>query len=196
MPIRFIVGKSIYLSPVETEDVELYLAWLNDRQVTKFLTMRRPIARAAERKMLERIATNKTDIVLGIRLKENDELIGGAGLHSINPIDRSATFGIFIGEKSKWSKGYGAEATRLMVGYGFNALNLNRIELDVMSYNPRGVRCYENVGFKKEGVMRQAVFNDGEYHDIIRMAILREEWEDAKRKDPGVEQVLGADKYG
>jgi RimJ/RimL family protein N-acetyltransferase len=67
-----------------------------------------------------------------------------------------------------------------MVGYAFETLNLNRIWLNVYEYNQRGVRAYEKVGFRREGVLRQDTFRDGRYWDTIAMAVLREEW----RKEP------------
>lgn len=90
-------------------------------------------------------------------------------------------FGIVIGEKDCWGKGYGTEVTRLMVWHGFQNLNLNRIWLNVYDFNPRGIRAYEKAGFKKEGALRQAMYAEGKYHDTFVMGILREEWEAGQR---------------
>jgi RimJ/RimL family protein N-acetyltransferase len=96
-------------------------------------------------------------------------------LHRIQSRDRQAGFGILIGEKAEWSRGYGTEATRLIVRYAFDVLNLNRVWLHVLEDNQRGQRAYENVGFKVEGVLRQAGFREGRYMDMITMGILRGE---------------------
>lgn len=61
--------------------------------------------------------------------------------------------GILIGEKDCWSRGYGTEAVRLMCGYAFNTLGLRRVQLHVHDDNPRGVRCYEKAGLRREGVL-------------------------------------------
>src|SRR5206468_7752591 len=82
-----------------------------------------------------------------------------------------------------WGKGYGTEATRLMVQYAFDTLNLNRVWLHVLEYNERGIRCYEKVGFKKEGLLRQEHFRDGRYWDTHLVAILRDEWLAHRRGD-------------
>ncbi len=89
---------------------------------------------------------------------------------------RRASFGILIGDKAAWGKGYGSEATRLMLRHAFETLNLNRVWLHVYEYNQRGIRAYEKVGFRREGVLRQDTFRDGRYWDTIAMAVLREEW--------------------
>ena len=69
-----------------------------------------------------------------------------------------------------------------MTGYAFETLNLNRVWLHVYEYNERGIRAYEKVGFKREGVLRQDRYHAGRYWDTITMAILREEWETRKRQ--------------
>ena len=80
-------------------------------------------------------------------------------------------------DKGSWGQGYGTEATRLVVQHAFATLNLNRVWLEVYEYNPRGLRAYEKVGFRKEGVKRQDNYRAGRYWDTIVMAILREEWD-------------------
>jgi RimJ/RimL family protein N-acetyltransferase len=90
--------------------------------------------------------------------------------------NRHTSFGIVVGDKTEWGKGYGSEATQLMVGHAFETLNLNRVWLRVFEYNARGIRAYEKVGFKKEGVLRQDRFQDGRYWDTFAMAILRDEY--------------------
>ena len=130
----------------------------------------RSIAARKERK-------DEQTVVLGIVVKETDLLIGSAGLHQIHFKDRHAEFGILIGEKSAWGKGYGTEVTALMTGYGFATLNLNRVWLRVHEDNQRGIKAYEKVGFKREGVLRQHKYREGRYVDVVVMGILREEWQ-------------------
>ncbi len=76
---------------------------------------------------------------------------GNTGLHDVEPVDRNAEFGIVIGEKPYWNKGYGKKATRLMLQHGFEDLNLHRIYLYVFENNQRGMKAYEGAGFTKEG---------------------------------------------
>jgi len=76
-----------------------------------------------------------------------------------------------------WDQGYGQEAMRLLLAFGFQELNLYRVQLTVFSYNPRAIRVYEKLGFQREGVFRQALHRDGQRHDMLLYGLLRPEWE-------------------
>ena len=84
---------------------------------------------------------------------------------------------IFIGEEENRSKGYGTEALKLLLDYGFNYLNLHSIMLCVMSFNERAIACYKKVGFKEAGRLRENYFLNGKYHDVVYMDILENEFE-------------------
>ena len=173
----FLIGPTVYLRPLEREDAPTLVTWMNDPEVTRFLRRRGPINRIAEEAFLRRLSESTTDVVLGIVVREADRFIGVTGLHQFETRHRHAMFGITLGDKTAWGKGYGTEATRLMVRHAFETLNLNRVWLQVYEYNPRGVHVYEKVGFKHEGRLRQDTFRDGRYWDTVVMGVLREEWE-------------------
>lgn len=107
------------------------------------------------------------------------ELVGEVVLNKWDPDANSCNFRTLFGPSGR-GRGLGTEATRLIVGYGFERLRLHRIDLDVFAFNPRARRAYEKVGFKVEGVRRDAFRFDGEYTDEILMAILAPEWFAAK----------------
>jgi RimJ/RimL family protein N-acetyltransferase len=102
--------------------------------------------------------------------------VGNLGLHRIDWKNRSAVFGIVLGEKSHWNKGFGTKAARTILRFAFTELNLHRVELEVFAFNPRAQRCYEKAGFTREGTRREAIFRDGHYHDEHVMSILQEEY--------------------
>ena len=133
--------------------------------------------RQAEQAWIEKMNASGSDVLFGIIVWETDRLIGSVGLNQIDFQHRSASLGMMIGEKSEWGKGYGTEATRLVVRYAFGELHLNRVQLHAYEYNLRGIRVYEKVGFRREGVLRQEHVYDGRFWDTVVMAILREEWE-------------------
>jgi RimJ/RimL family protein N-acetyltransferase len=120
----------------------------------------------------------KSDVILVIEAIEGASTrpIGNCGLHDINPKDHKAIFGIVVGEKDYWSKAYGTEAARLMINYGFQQLNLHRISSSAFGFNERSIKFHKKVGFREEGRLRQAIFKNGEYHDLVLFGILREEW--------------------
>ncbi len=173
----FIVGKRIYLRPLELDDIERCVHWINNEEVNKFLVSGRlPIHKIKEETWIKNLYKDPNNILLAISLKEKDLHIGNTGLHNISWIDRYGILGIMIGEKKFWGKGYGTEATKLMLDYAFNRLNLERVELSVYEFNERAIKCYLKAGFKEEGRLRRRRFKDGRYWDEIVMGILKEEW--------------------
>lgn len=173
----FLVGAKVYLRPLEREDAPVIVPWLNDREVIRTLLRHRPLTLREEEAFLDKVGDSEHDLALGIALRATDALIGVTGFHHIDFRNRHCSFGIAIGAKDEWGKGHGTEATTLMVQYAFDTLNLNRVWLHVHEYNERGVRAYEKVGFKREGVLRQDCFREGKYWDTLVMGVLREEWE-------------------
>src|SRR5262245_50707923 len=176
----FLIGAGVYLRPMEKGDATAFAAWLNDAEVNRTLLRAHPLSIAAEEDYLDRVSRSDTDVALSIVVRETDRLIGATGLHDIEPRARHACFGIFIGARQEWGKGYGTEATALVVGHAFATMNLNRVWLHVLAGHERGIRAYERVGFRAEGVLRQHLYREGRYQDLVTMGLLRQEW-DARR---------------
>ena len=107
--------------------------------------------------------------------KATGKCVGEAVLHQWDPGNESCNFRILIGPKGR-DRGLGTEATRLIVGYGFEHLGLHRISLEVYAFNPRARHVYEKAGFVHEGTKRQALRWDGEWVDAHLMAILASDW--------------------
>ena len=95
----------------------------------------------------------------------------------VNAINQTATLGIFIGEVDYRNNGYGTEAIRLILEYGFHYMNLNNIQLKVFECNQRAMACYKKCGFKEMGRRRKEIFINGKFYDALYMDILREEFE-------------------
>ena len=172
----FIIGDKIYLRPLEMEDIDSFVLWLNDEEVRQYLMRISPLNKIREKEFVENLYKDDQNIVLGITLKESDQLIGNIALHRISIPFRQASLGIFIGDKTCWSEGYGTEALNLMLKHAFDQLNLHRVFLTVLSFNARAIRAYEKVGFRREGVFREHMFRNGKYHDVHYMGILENEW--------------------
>ena len=177
-PLPTIRGELVYLRPAEREDIDLFVRWFADEETTRYLSTRAPFSKAMEEKWFESMLEQqgKRQYHFVICLLADDRAIGTAGFHHVNQEDGNAAFGISIGEKAEWSKGYGTDALRAICDFGFGQLRLERIELDVYEPNRRAQRSYEKAGFVTEGVLRHAHFSDGRYHDVRRMSLLREEW--------------------
>jgi len=171
-------GEYVYLRAPEHADIALFVRWFNDAEVLHNLSMFAPMSEAAESAWFDRMleAQGKTDYHFVICLLGDDRPIGATGLHAVDVTNGSAEFGIAIGEKSEWSKGYGTDALRAICDFGFGELRLERIGLQVYDGNDRARRSYEKVGFAHEGTMRRAHFARGEHHDVHVMGLLRDEW--------------------
>ena len=129
----------------------------------------------AEKKYLEDHINDEASFA--IVTLDSDKLIGTVGIERINHINRSGTLGIFIGDKDYREKGYGTEAIKMILDYGFNYLNLNNIKLNLMEFNERALACYKKCGFKEYGRRRKCIFINGKYYDTIEMDILAEEFQ-------------------
>ena len=176
-------GKRIYFRPVELADEALLRRWVNDPRVWRGLMLRQPTNANRERAWIESLGTSTTDYVFGIVVRAEDRLIGTVGLRQLDLAHRKATMGIMIGEPAYHNKGFGTEAVQLILRFGFEELNLNRIALSVFSNNLRAIRCYQKAGFVHEGCLRQAFYRNGQYHDEYRFAVLRDEWPGNARDD-------------
>ena len=180
-----LVGERIYLSPRNVEDVEIFTEWMNDFYITDYIgRSHQTITLQEEKAYLEKEQNNKN--VFAIIDLKTDEIIGNIGLHEINNINRTATLGVFIGNKNYWSKGYGTEAIQLILDFGFNYLNLNNIDLALMEFNQRALKCYEKCGFKEIGRKRKCNFINGKYYDSILMDILAEEFTESYIKKKNI----------
>jgi len=180
MKVPFLTGEKVYLRPVEEKDIELVYQGKNDPAVRETLFLFFPMTLEQVKEELHTWTNSKEIILFTICRKEDEKPVGQTAFVRIDYVSRAAVFYISIYDSSEWSKGYGGEATKLMVDYAFDILNLNRIQLHVFADNVAAVKVYEKVGFVKEGVLRQAMYHHGKYCDFYVMGILREEWERQK----------------
>jgi RimJ/RimL family protein N-acetyltransferase len=179
-----LVGEKCYLSPCSPEDAEKWAEWFNDLEVTlplgdeAYTPFALPNGQTAVANTIK-----QQDHFFSIVDLETDACIGRTVLFGIDKTNRHAMFGIFIGEKAFWGKGYGQEATCLTLDYAFNLLNLNSVMLGVFAFNKRAIRAYEKVGFKLIGIRRQARIIGSQKFDAYLMDILAEEFEGTLLKD-------------
>jgi diamine N-acetyltransferase len=155
-PILMIRGDLVGLGPLRRDLATTYQRWMNELRVTRTLAQsRRPMTFEQELQWLEG-ALISGDATFTIYELATLRPIGNAGLHDIHTVNGTAEFGIVIGEPDAWGKGYGTEATRLMLGYAFDVLGLYNVRLSVYANNERAVRAYERAGFRRVGVLRGA----------------------------------------
>lgn len=172
-----ITGKKCFLSPCTLEDAEKWSAWLNDLDVSLPLGDE-AYATLGFEKMQDDVRgiIASGDPIFTIVEKDTGCAIGRCLLFNVDSVNRSAWVGIFIGDKAYWNRGYGQEALKLLLEYGFNLLNLHNIMLGVFAFNQRAIRAYQKVGFKEIGRRREARIIAGKKHDVVLMDILEDEY--------------------
>ena len=176
MQTPFLIGNRLYLRPLERADAPLLAAFVNHPETRRTVLRARPTSLAQEEAFLATLGSSERDVMFGLALHEGGVLVGVSGLHQVDPIGRKAQLGLLIGSSVHWGKGYGTEATRLMLDYAFRTLNLHKVGLQVFSNNPAGRRVYEKAGFRLEGTLREDYFVEGTYVDVHCMGLLRSEW--------------------
>ena len=176
----FLSGEKIYLTPIELEDAHFLASGENDPVVREALFLSLPVSFEQQENKIRQFISSKESIVFVIRERETKKQVGQTAFFRVDYISRAAVFYLAILDTAYWSKGFGTEATQLMVDYAFETLNLNRIQLHVSAENTPAIKIYQKAGFVKEGVLRQAMFRNGDYVDFCVMGILKQEWKSRK----------------
>ncbi len=179
-----IFGERIRFRAIEQADLESFSRWINDPEVRRGIGFYLPGSLTDEQDWFDKMRSKPLyEHNLAIEARGLDasgqetwQLIGTWSFFNFDQRNASAEFGIMIGEKIYWDRGYGTEAVRLLVKHGFDTLNLHRIFLRVFETNPRAIRAYEKAGFTHEGRQRKAEFRAGSYLDVLVMSMLRHEY--------------------
>ncbi|MEY8739446.1 GNAT family N-acetyltransferase [Paenibacillus tundrae] len=173
---RLLESERVYLRPFEQSDVDTYFPGLFNSEARRLTGTQNSFTRAQAERYVENTAQDDSRLMLLIALQETDQVIGDIVLMDMHSKNRSAHLRIAIDNAKHQGKGYGSEAMLLMLDYGFGICNLHRIELEVYAFNERAIRTYEKLGFLREGISRDVLFYNHQYHDAIRMSMLEDEY--------------------
>lgn len=180
-PIANIVGERVALGPLHRDHMLLFERWMNDFATQRLAGFPEP----AEPWTVERVSRFFDQVLAGDRTNrewfviyetEMWRPVGHANLRDIDHLNRTAEFGITIGDPADRGKGYGTEATGLILDYAFTALDLHNVLLDTNEYNEAAIRAYLKAGFKEIGRRRQAYSMGGRAWDVIFMDCLASEF--------------------
>lgn len=176
-PVRGLRGEHVYLRPLEPDDADLVSGWYADDRVRKLMG-ERPMSFARRRQRYEEALKEDGDSVYRFVIcrLDDDVAVGRSDVFEIDRANGSCAFGIAIGEPAMWGQGLGTDAVHAIVDFCFGELRMERVWLDTDASNERAQAVYRKAGFTVEGRLRHAWFEDGEYLDDIRMAMIREEW--------------------
>jgi diamine N-acetyltransferase len=173
-----LTGPNVTLRALRDDDVDRMLAWLNDPLVVGMASFRpwAPLDATSWRARVAEDLAKPTGTAAWFAIEVGGELIGECGLWRIDGDAGRAELGITIGDQAMWGKGHGREAVGLLLGYAFRTRNLRRVFLETHAANPRAIASYRACGFVEEGRLREHIWYDGEYVDVVVMGLLRSEW--------------------
>ncbi|WP_327089986.1 GNAT family N-acetyltransferase [Nonomuraea sp. NBC_01738] len=171
-----LIGDRVTLRPVGPEHVDGLLELCADDEVGRLTGSH---AGPVDRATCEQWYATRGELAerLDLAILAGSEYVGEVVLNHLDAPNRACNLRIALIGSRVFGRGYGTEAIELLLRHAFTTTPLHRISLDVFTFNPRAIRVYEKVGFVQEGVNRDALFWEGEWHDSIPMAVLRPEWE-------------------
>ena len=172
-------GKKILLSTVEEKNLEQLRQWRNEPTLRRYFREYREISRTMQNRWFRKINSDINQVNFEIHDGHTEKLIGHCGLYYIDWTSRTGEFGIYIGDRDYRSGGYGSDALRTLIKYGFEDLNLNRIWCEVYDNNT-SIEVYKHLGFKMEGTLRQNYYNEGKFWDSHVLGMLKGEYERKK----------------
>ena len=147
-----------------------YVNWLNDVDVNKYLENRGLYSIKKLEKYLNNVES-KSILFWAIIRKDTMQHIGNIKIDPISELNKTGEYGVLIGDKFSWGKGYAFEASKKVIEYCFNELGLRKITLGVVKDNKGAILLYEKLGFTKEGLYKKHAYHDNQWCDIVRMAI-------------------------
>ena len=171
-------GQSVRLTALTRGDLAQLAQWRDNIELRRLMDGQLivPVNLDHVQDWYDQMRQDRNRYLFAIRTLAENRFLGYCNVRGIQWQPRWGKIGMMIGDPAQWGRGYGTDATRVLLKFCFMELALNRVQLRVLSYNARAIRCYQKVGFQHEGVLREAMLRDGQYVDIVQMSILRREW--------------------
>lgn len=155
----------------------MYASWYADPEIWHLTSWTSaPLSRSSVERLFEDREKSVTDDSFAVHARSLREPIGVISLMNISEANSSADLSVILGPSEERDQGYGADAIRTILDYGFGELKLHRVGLSVFDFNEPAIATYEKLGFRKEGRYREAVKRNGNFHDAVLMSVLRGEW--------------------
>lgn len=173
MYFKKLIGQKCYLSPIDINDNETYTQWWNDPETVRYLQNNWVITAEKEK---ENLISKSKSHHYSIIDNDTNEMVGEVCFVDINNVNRCAEISVMIGNIKYRNKGYGKEALKLLIEYGYQSLSLNCIFLKVYEKNVIAIKCYTSVGFKQSGMIRQGAYYNQSYDNVVIMDILPSEF--------------------
>lgn len=173
-----LIGSNVYLRVLEKTDIQTTQKWINDPSISDIMGYLPVLSLENQINWYDNLKNDNTRYIFAICRLSNNEHIGNVGLGKINYISRHSMLNIFIANNLNRSKGLGTEATNLILQFAFNRLNMNKVYLQTSERFIEANKMYQRIGFKKEGVLREHYYSNGNYEDKVIYSILKREYND------------------
>jgi RimJ/RimL family protein N-acetyltransferase len=178
-PDFIVVGEKVALGPLRPDLAAAYARWMNQLEVRRGLDQLGIATPQSQERWveenIERGARREPQAVeFTVYDRADSAAVGTAGLLQIAHANGTAEFAIVIGERR--GEGLGTEATRLVLDFAFNVLQLRNVLLETLEWNVAGLIAYERAGFRRVGVRRGAVMSRGRPTDIVIMDAVPEDF--------------------
>jgi RimJ/RimL family protein N-acetyltransferase len=167
-----LTGHRVRLRPFTEGDLDTLWEMLNEPEGRRLTGTHQRFTRDASDGWYRSRGQDTDRLDLAIATLDDDRSVGEVAVMDLEPTNRSCSFRIGLSHPDLYGRGYGREATMLVLDHVFDDLRLHRVELDVFAFNHRARRLYQQLGCRGEGIKRDALFQDGRYHDAIQMALL------------------------
>lgn len=178
-----IIGKKVYLRAMEPGDMECYWDMINDPDISSMVVgWSFPVSKQEQLEWYDHAVRDKGNKRFTIVMKNSCEAVGMVALTEIDWHNRSAELGIKLHPSCPKRLGIATDALMALMRYAFEEVNLNRLNTCQITYNTPSRKLYEKCGWHEEGVKRQAIYRNGEYHDLVLNGILKSEFYEAKKR--------------
>jgi len=169
-------GNQIFLRILEKTDIPRTQKWINNPIISEIMGYLPVLSLENQLEWYDSIKNDRTKFIFAICLLRNNEHIGNVGLGKIDYINRHCMFNIFIADEKNRSRGIGTEATKLVLKFAFDRLNMNKVYLLTSERFIEANKMYLKLGFKKDGELREHYYTNGKYENKIIYSILRSEY--------------------
>lgn len=172
--VNRIEGRDIYLRLMKEADTDDIIRWRNTKFVQRNFIYQKPFTREGHENWRKTMIETGRGVQFMIVRKRDDRTVGSVYLRDIDRVHNKAEYGIFIGEKEALGQGYGTQAAQMMISYAFEEEGLHKVMLRVLAENEQAKRSYQKAGFIQEAYLRDEVFLEGCYKDVIYMAVIND----------------------
>lgn len=170
-----LVGNKVILSCIKKQHLKQIIQWRNNTRLRQYFREYQEISIENQHNWFEQMNKSTNEYFFSIYNKKDMNFIGICGLNYIHRINRNAQLSLYIGDNEEYidDKGFALDSAKLIINYGFNDLNLEKIICEIFSFDDKKKQLIEKLNFKLEGKLKKQVYKNGIYFDLLIFGLLR-----------------------